>query len=79
MSKHGRFLILLLTAGFVSIPNARGDDKPVAPVAGCPAVVDNFFDDEVWAKVGQRSCLTCHRKGGDAEDTKFHFDGPTQG
>jgi len=33
--------------------------------------VDNYFKDEVWAKVGVQKCLTCHRKGGDAEDSKF--------
>jgi hypothetical protein len=33
--------------------------------------VDNYFEDEVWAKVGVRKCLTCHRKGGDAEESKF--------
>jgi hypothetical protein len=33
--------------------------------------VDNYFEDEVWAKVGVQKCLTCHRKGGDAEDSKF--------
>jgi hypothetical protein len=33
--------------------------------------VDNYFQDEVWAKVGVRKCLTCHRKGGDAESSKF--------
>jgi mono/diheme cytochrome c family protein len=71
MSQHGRCLIFFLAAGLVAFPTVRGDDKPAAPVAGCPAVVDNFFDDEVWAKVGQRSCLACHRKGGDAEETKF--------
>jgi hypothetical protein len=33
--------------------------------------VDNYFQDEVWAKVGVQKCLTCHRKGGDAEESKF--------
>ncbi len=23
--------------------------------------VDNYFAEEVWAKVGERSCLNCHR------------------
>jgi hypothetical protein len=38
---------------------------------GCAAAGDNYFQDEVWAKVGARKCLTCHRKGGDAESSKF--------
>ena len=38
---------------------------------GCAAAVDNFFVDEVWAKVGSQKCLTCHKKGGDGADSKF--------
>lgn len=38
---------------------------------GCAAAVDNFFVDEVWAKVGSQKCLTCHKKGGDGADCKF--------
>ena len=38
--------------------------------AGC-AAVDDFFNDEVWPKVGATSCLKCHKSGGDAEDSKF--------
>ncbi len=34
-------------------------------------VVDRFFADEVWAKVGERTCLKCHNAEGDASDTKF--------
>lgn len=38
---------------------------------GCTAAVDKFFLDEVWAKVGSQKCLTCHKAGGDAEESKF--------
>ncbi len=41
------------------------------PRVGCAAAGDNYFQDEVWAKVGARKCLTCHRKGADAESSKF--------
>ncbi len=41
------------------------------PYNGCSAAVDKFFADEVWAKVGAQSCLTCHKAGGDAEKSKF--------
>ena len=34
-------------------------------------VVDNFFADEVWAKVGERTCLKCHNAKGDAAESKF--------
>ena len=40
-----------------------------APHARAP--VDEFFANEVWAKVGSQSCLECHKSGGDAEDSEF--------
>lgn len=54
-------LLLLLLAGPVHAQ---------APT-GCAAAVDNFFVDEVWAKVGSQKCLTCHKKGGDGADSQF--------
>ena len=48
---------------------AKGPLKPKA-AEGCLAV-DRFFEDEVWAKVGERTCLKCHREGGDASDSNF--------
>ena len=32
---------------------------------------DGFFVDEVWAKVGELSCLKCHNNTGEAEDSRF--------
>jgi hypothetical protein len=43
---------------------------------GCAAAVDNFFEDQVWAKVGLHKCLTCHRRGGDAADSKLVLINP---
>ncbi|TXT21153.1 MAG: hypothetical protein FD138_4095, partial [Planctomycetota bacterium] len=40
------------------------------------AKVDEFFLNEVWAKVGSQSCLTCHKLGGDAEESKFVLRDP---
>ena len=45
------------------------------PALACPAGGD-CFADEVWAKVGVRTCLTCHKPGGDAEDSKFVLADP---
>ncbi|HVR84323.1 MAG TPA: hypothetical protein VMU54_08435 [Planctomycetota bacterium] len=44
-----------------------------SPLAVDPddASADSFFEDEVWAKVGERTCLNCHSAGGDAEESKF--------
>jgi hypothetical protein len=43
--------------------------------AGC-AAVDDFFVDDVWAKVAEQSCLKCHKTGGDAEDSKLVLRDP---
>ena len=48
----------------------RGDDKPPQPVMACQTAVTDF-DEEVWAKVGVQKCLTCHQKGGEAEESNF--------
>src|SRR5262245_66534965 len=71
MFPNPRFLVLALVTGLAFAAAVRGDDKPPSPQKGCAAAVDNYFADEVWAKVGVPKCLTCHRKGGDAEDCKF--------
>ncbi len=71
MSPNVRFLVLALVTGLASPAAVRCDDKLPRPPMGCAAAVDNYFEEEVWAKVGLRKCLTCHRKGGDAEDSKF--------
>lgn len=33
--------------------------------------LDRFFADEVWAKVGEATCLKCHHVDGDASESKF--------
>ena len=64
-------LTLALGAGVADV--GRGDEKPAVPCAG---VMDDFFKDEVWAKVGVRKCLTCHKPGGEAEQSKFILKDP---
>src|SRR6185503_16885011 len=39
---------------------------------------DTFFLDQVWTKVGARSCLKCHKAGGDAEDSEFVLKDPSR-
>lgn len=34
-------------------------------------VVDAWFAEEVWAKVGERTCLNCHTSRGEAADSEF--------
>jgi hypothetical protein len=39
---------------------------------------DDYFADEVWTKVGARTCLECHKAGGDADDSKFILQDPSR-
>jgi hypothetical protein len=69
MFRNVRYLLPLVI--WIAVAAAvRCDDKSPRPVA-CAGTVDNYFEDEVWAKVGVQKCLNCHRKGSDAEDSKF--------
>src|SRR5688500_8701087 len=67
---------LLVLAGFWLAVAAYGSEPKSAPVPGCGRAVDNFFANEVWAKVGAQSCLKCHKVGGDAEDSNFILRDP---
>jgi hypothetical protein len=52
-----------------------GDETNPAQSTSRPSMlcqsVDSPFIDEVWAKVGERICLDCHRPDGDAADSRF--------
>lgn len=41
------------------------------PGPACISKAADFFAEEVWTKVAARTCIKCHRSGGDAEDSKF--------
>src|SRR5687768_14249439 len=51
-------LALLLVPGPMSGQDAAGP-------------VDAFFAEEVWAKVGERTCLNCHTGRGEAAESEF--------
>ena len=55
----------LITANAQSVSSAQENVVP-----GC-LIEDRFFAEEVWAKVGERTCLRCHHKNGDAADSGF--------
>lgn len=71
MSLKACNIALVLATGLFHTTFARGDEKPAERVSGCAGVVDDFFKNEVWEKVGAAKCLTCHKAGGDAETSKF--------
>ncbi|MDA7881208.1 DUF1592 domain-containing protein [Akkermansiaceae bacterium] len=55
-----------LTASFGSLAIADELQHPA-----CLTDERDYFTDEVWGKVVGRSCLKCHKAGGDAEDSEF--------
>jgi len=81
--RFGLFLLPLLCAvaqggedpvpdGCPGCPVGFRATVPAAPAAPGPELpLDAYFEDEVWAKVGERTCLNCHSAGGDAEESKF--------
>src|SRR5262245_51945331 len=62
-----------LIACFAAAPPIA-EKKPYT--GACTAPVDDYFVKEVWAKVGSVRCITCHKPGGDAEDSKFLLRDP---
>ncbi len=53
-------------------PETTNDVHAAAEHRGPECVqTDRFFADEVWAKVGERTCLKCHNAKGDASESDF--------
>jgi hypothetical protein len=75
MTLNIRTFALILAASTALVGVARGEEKKVYSGA-CSAAVDDFFVNEVWAKVGAPLCLKCHKTGGDAEDSNFTLKDP---
>src|SRR5262245_48681856 len=70
------FMVMAFVAGFVFAVTLRGDEKTAQRVTACAGAVDNYFADEVWAKVGLQKCLVCHKAGGDAQESRFLLQDP---
>ena len=71
-------LVVLVVAWATSLGvklNAQTLDSQAKPAAGC-ILEDRFFEEEVWAKVGERTCLKCHHSEGDAAESKFLLTDP---
>lgn len=71
-----KFQLIAVVAGFLSASASGAGDGSAATPSGCPGSNDDRFENEVWARVGASKCLTCHRKGGDAEKSKFILTDP---
>jgi len=59
--------MIAVLASFFLLTIPGQSTNPVQVVSS----LDTFFQKEVWAKVGERTCLQCHKPGGDAENSKF--------
>jgi hypothetical protein len=64
-----RFVAAAIAAFTLGAAAGAAEMKPYSG-SGC-SVVDDYFVNEVWAKVAAESCLKCHKAGGDAEDSKL--------
>ena len=71
MVLSSRWFVLALVFGTACPVAVRCDDQPAQPASGCAAAVDSDFEDQVWTKLAAQKCLTCHRKGGAAERSRF--------
>ncbi|MCZ2341982.1 MAG: DUF1592 domain-containing protein [Bacteroidales bacterium] len=67
------YAVLVLSACSQAI--RAGDAQPAL---ACPAADDPYFLQEVWPKVVARSCLTCHKAGGDAEKSRLILRDPAR-
>ena len=65
----GGILLLLLSSGAVT--QAPADPHPRG------STLERYFAEEVWAKIGERTCLNCHNADGDASDSKFLLKKPS--
>ena len=59
--------MIAVLASFFLLAIPGQSTNPVQVVSS----LDTFFQKEVWAKVGERTCLQCHKPGGYAENSKF--------
>jgi Protein of unknown function (DUF1592) len=70
-------VVLLVSVCAALTQPGRAEEKAAAySGAACVAGPDEFFASEVWPKVGARTCLECHKAGGDAEDSDFVLTDP---
>ncbi len=75
-SHNLRACILALSVLTIFATGARGQQGKAYSGPACVAAADRFFADEVWPKVGLRTCLECHKPDGDAEDSQFVLQDP---
>src|SRR5947209_6061487 len=76
MSYQMRPLLLLCCILIVCSAGSHGEDPKPYDGPACSRNVDDYFAKEVWVNVGAVKCLQCHKKGGDAEESKLILQDP---
>jgi len=75
MPSNARLSFLVLAAPLplciLLASTAPAAEKDSYAGAGCASPVDDYFINELWAKVAVQTCLECHKSGGDAEDSNL--------
>lgn len=80
LSRLLKLLVVLLLGGGLITPLLAEEEAPnlQRKHPGWDAPVDAFFLDEVWAKLGERTCLKCHTAQGDAAESQFVLRDPSR-
>jgi len=68
----GSALCLIFFANTITAQQTSDQQNSAQSIPGC-LLEDRFFEDEVWAKVGERTCLRCHNEKGDAAESAFRL------
>jgi hypothetical protein len=74
-ASNPRMFLFVVAAATVLACGVRADEKKEY-TGPCAAPVDDFFVNEVWAKVGAHTCLKCHTPEGEALNSKFILKDP---
>ena len=76
MSFETRSVVLMVSALLVFSAGARGQEQKAYNGPACNRNLDDYFVKEVWPKVGALLCVQCHKKGGDAEESRLILQDP---
>lgn len=68
----GTVFCLIFVADTIAAQQRLDQQNSAQSIPGC-LLEDRFFEDEVWAKVGERKCLRCHNEKGEAAESAFRL------
>lgn len=68
----GSVFCVIFVADTITAQQTSVQQNSAQSIPGC-LLEDRFFEDEVWAKVGERTCLRCHNEKGEAAESAFRL------